>query len=164
MLRPFALDDFDAVHDWTSRLEACRYQAWGPNTPEQTRAFLAAAVAAPPSWRPFAIELDGRVVGSAQLSLDGPHVAEIGFTIHPDLWGRGLATLAGRELLRIAFRELGVHRVFATCDPRNAASGRVLAKLGLAYEGRMREALLIRDGWRDSDLYAILESEYEPGR
>jgi RimJ/RimL family protein N-acetyltransferase len=40
------------------------------------------------------------------------------------------------------------------------ASARVLAKVGMTHEGRMRETMLIRDGWRDSDLYAILEPEW----
>ncbi|MDT0532063.1 GNAT family N-acetyltransferase [Micromonospora sp. DSM 115977] len=47
-LRPLALDDTDAVHDWACLPESCRYQAWGPNTYEQTQAYVRAAVAAPP--------------------------------------------------------------------------------------------------------------------
>jgi RimJ/RimL family protein N-acetyltransferase len=53
--------------------------------------------------------------------------------------------------------------VYATCDPRNAGSARVLTKIGMTYEGRMRETVLIRDGWRDSDLYAILDREWRAG-
>ncbi|MFD0523568.1 GNAT family N-acetyltransferase [Paractinoplanes durhamensis] len=85
---------------------------------------------------------------------------EIGYGIHPDRWGRGAATAAARELLRQAFEEHYLHRVYGTCDPRNSASARVLLKIGMAYEGRMRETVRIRDGWRDSDLYAILEQEW----
>ncbi|MFV2114822.1 GNAT family N-acetyltransferase [Micromonospora sp. LOL_025] len=46
-LRPLALDDTAAVHDWARLPESCRYQAWGPNTYEQTQAYVRAAVAAP---------------------------------------------------------------------------------------------------------------------
>ena len=63
----------------------------------------------------------------------------------------------------MSFTELGLHRVFATCDPRNVASGRVLRRLGMTHEGRLREALLIRDGWRDSDVYGILAHEWSAG-
>ena len=52
-----------------------------------------------------------------------------------------------------------MHRVFATCDPRNTASAGVLRKVGMAREGRLRHTLLIRDGWRDSDVYSVLEGE-----
>jgi RimJ/RimL family protein N-acetyltransferase len=43
-LRPIDLDDWPAVHEWASTLEGCRYQAWGPNTPAETMAFVAQAV------------------------------------------------------------------------------------------------------------------------
>ena len=45
-LRPVAEADWRAVHGWASQEEVCRYQAWGPNTEDQTRAFVAEAVAA----------------------------------------------------------------------------------------------------------------------
>jgi RimJ/RimL family protein N-acetyltransferase len=67
-------------------------------------------------------------------------------------------------LLRFGFREMHLHRIFATCDPRNLASARVLEKIGMLYEGRMREVMLIRDGWRDSALYAVLEDEWGVGQ
>lgn len=79
---------------------------------------------------------------------------------HPRHWGRGAGTAAARPALDVGFGVHGLHRIFATCDPRNVASGRVLAKAGMTYEGRMRETMLIRDGWRDSDLYAILDHEW----
>lgn len=58
--------------------------------------------------------------------------------------------------MQIGFDDQELHRVFATCDPRNTASAAVLRRLGMQYEGRMRETTLIRDGWRDSDLYSVL--------
>jgi [ribosomal protein S5]-alanine N-acetyltransferase len=117
-----------AVHDWASRHEACRYQTWGPNTPEETQTLVGRVVAAgaePRTEFTLLAQLrdTGRVVG----------------------WG---------------FAELGLHRVFGTCDPRNVASARVLRKLGMTHEGHMRHTALIRDGWRDSDLYALLEHEW----
>jgi [ribosomal protein S5]-alanine N-acetyltransferase len=158
-LRPLALSDWEAVHSWASREEACRYQAWGPNTPEETRAFVAAAVADGPSRQHHAIVVNDRVVGIASLRLSGGRTGELVYIVHPDHWGRGIATAAARAVLASGFGEHGLHRIFATCDPRNVASARVLTKIGMRHEGRMRETLWIRDGWRDSDLYAILESD-----
>lgn len=167
-LRPLTADDWPAVHEWARLPEACRYQAWGPNAPEETRAYCAQAEI---DWRhrprvrlAHAVTLDGRVIGSADLHSRGTGVGEIGYGIHPDFWGHGVATQAGRLMLRIGFGELRLHRIYATCDPRNIASGRVLVKLGMKYEGRMRETVLIRDGWRDSDLYAILQPEWAADR
>ncbi len=135
-LRPLTFADVDAVHEWAQRAEVCRYQTCGPNTPDQTRSFVRAAVDAWSS-RP-----------------------QCRFVYAIDMWGRRFATDAARQLLDKAFTKHKLHRVFATCDPRNTASGRVLVRVGMTYEGRMRETILIRDGWRDSDLYAILEWEY----
>jgi RimJ/RimL family protein N-acetyltransferase len=113
-------------------------------------------VAAPPERQVFAVLVDGHVVGSAELKLHGASTGEIAYAVHPRMWGQGIATAAARELLRIGFSEYGRHRIFGTCDPRNVASAAVLRKIGMRYEGRMRGTAYIRDGWRDSDLYAIL--------
>lgn len=159
-LRPLTIDDWQAVHEWARREDACRYQAWRPNAPEETRVFVQAAA---DMWKShaqtrfvYAVVADSRVVGNAELRLHSDHHGEIAYIIHPDLWGRGLATAAARQLLVAGFKDHSLHRIFATCDPRNIASNRVLKKVGMAYEGRMRETIRIRDGWRDSNLYAIL--------
>ena len=163
-LRPLVIDDWVAVHDWARRPEVCRYQEWGPNTQEQTQEFVRESVQAwdqvPQVRFAFAIVVDGVVVGNADFKLRGSSQGEFGYLVHPELWGRGIATKAGAQLLDFGFTKHGLHRIFATCDPRNIASGRVLQKLGLRYEGRLRETVHIRDGWRDSDLYAILEQEW----
>jgi RimJ/RimL family protein N-acetyltransferase len=163
-LRQLRNADWEAVHEWARREDVCRYQAWGPNSAEQTRSFVQAAVAAwsqrPQTRFVYAITLDSRVVGNAELRLHSHRQGEIAYTVNPELWGRGIATEAAGHLLVIGFTTNRLHRIFGTCDPRNRASGRVLTKVGMTYEGRMREALLIRDGWRDSDLYAALETDH----
>jgi len=85
---------------------------------------------------------------------------EIGYSVHPDYWGQGVATEASGLLLKFGFEELLLHRIYATCDPRNMGSSRVLSKIGMTYEGRLRDALLIRDGWRDSLVFSMLEQEW----
>ncbi|WP_239082634.1 GNAT family N-acetyltransferase [Actinoplanes teichomyceticus] len=156
--------DWPAVHEWARLPESCRFQAWGPNTPEETEEYVRTAAAQwqrrPQSRLPYLVVHDGTVVGIAELKMHDRHRGEISYGIHPAWWGRGLATAAARELLDLGFSGHGLHRIFATCDPRNVASARVLRKLGMRHEGRMRETMLIRDGWRDSDLYAILAPEW----
>jgi RimJ/RimL family protein N-acetyltransferase len=164
-LRPLEYEDWPAVHDWARLLDSCRYQAWGPNTEAETQAYVREAARLwhqrPQTSFPHAVVAGQEVIGLGDLHLRGNGQGEIGYGIHPRAWARGLATDAARELLRIAFEEHGLHRVYATCDPRNVASARVLTKIGMTHEGRMRETVLIRDGWRDSDLFAILVHEWE---
>ena len=169
-LRPVRLDDWERIHEWAQRPEVCRYQPWGPNTAAQTRAFVESTVAemaTRPEHRVFAAEQpDGTVVGIADLTVTSVEsaTAEMGYAVHHDLWGRGHATAIGELALELAFDDLGMHRVEATCDPRNVASARVLRKLGMTYEGRLRQNLRLRDGWRDSELFGILADEWRSGR
>ncbi|MER5642122.1 GNAT family N-acetyltransferase [Kitasatospora sp. NPDC002227] len=166
-LTPLLATDWPAVHTWASLPEVCRYQAWGPNTPEQTEQFVAAAAGAwsvPDGQRryPFLVRLAEEPVGVGELHVRSRanRQGEITYALHPRVWGRGVGTAAGRELLARGFGELGLHRVHATCDPRNLGSARVLAKLGMREEGLLRHTALLRDGWRDSLVFGLLEEEW----
>lgn len=78
----------------------------------------------------------------------------------------GCAVVAPRPLVGIspAARVLTVDLLSGICSYwYHLASARVLAKLGMTYEGRLRHTQLIRDGWRDSDTYSILEDEWRAG-
>ncbi|WP_353958327.1 GNAT family N-acetyltransferase [Fictibacillus sp. b24] len=66
-----------------------------------------------------------------------------------------------KELLQFGLEKLQLHRIFVTCDPRNKASEKVLSKIGMTLEGRMRECILLKDGWRDSMLFSMLEHEWK---
>jgi RimJ/RimL family protein N-acetyltransferase len=156
-LRPLTLEDTDAVHDWARLPESCRYQPWGPDTHEETAEYVREAVARA-DMLAFAVLLGAEVVGAATLTVRWSS-GEVAYAVHPRCWGQGIATAAARELVRRGFAEHGLHRVFGTCDPRNVASAAVLRKVGMRYEGRMRGTMLLRDGWRDSDLYAILSDD-----
>ena len=163
-LRPLVDSDWNAVHSWASLEQFCRYQAWGPNTETQTRDFVREAVASgtssPRVRFVYAITYDGNVVGSCELNLRGGQQGEVAYGLHPDHWGGGLATTAVAKLLDLGFGEHRLHRIFATCDPRNVASAGVLKRLAMTHEGRLREVLFIRDGWRDSDMYGLLVHEW----
>jgi [ribosomal protein S5]-alanine N-acetyltransferase len=73
----------------------------------------------------------------------------------------GYASEVAKKLISFGFLQFKLHRIYATCDVRNIASAKVLEKCGLILEGRMREDLLLRDGWRDTFIYSILEQEWE---
>lgn len=168
VLREFAPDDWEDVYAFTSRPEASRYQPWGPNTLEDAQAYVAHACAValeePRAAFILAVVLaeTGQVVGTGDLNIHSHRFrsGEIAYGIDSAYWGRGFATEVARLLLGFGFASLQLHRIAGTCDPRNVASARVLEKVGMRYEGRMREMLLIRDGWRDSALYSILEQEW----
>jgi [ribosomal protein S5]-alanine N-acetyltransferase len=83
----------------------------------------------------------GQLVGDCGIQLleGGPDV-ELGFHLRPSVWGRGYATEAARACLDAAFAGLGLDEVIAIVAPGNAASVRVLEKIGMRPAGE-REAL-----------------------
>ncbi|MER6145535.1 GNAT family protein [Streptomyces sparsogenes] len=166
ILTRIELADWRAVHSWASLTQVCRFQTWGPNTEEQTRAFVVTAVEAwsrsPQQRFAYVARVEGDVVGMGELHIRsrGQGQGEIAYAVHPRVWGEGVGTGIGKGLLVRGFEDIGLHRIYATCDPRNLASARILGKLGMTWEGRHRHTALIRDGWRDSDVFSILEDEW----
>lgn len=98
----------------------------------------------------------GRLIGEAGIQPleQGPDI-EAGYTLARAAWGRGYATEAARAILAWAFVGLGLHRLVAVADPANAASLRVLDKVGMArlgvrhcYDARMVECAVSLGEWR----------------
>jgi RimJ/RimL family protein N-acetyltransferase len=102
------------------------------------------------------------VVGSVRITIDDAanRSANIGYIFRSAYWGRGFASEGCAAILRIAFTVLGIHRLWAVCDVRNAASRRVMEKLGMRQEGTLVQNQVTRDGWRDSAIYAVLSTEW----
>ena len=99
----------------------------------------------------------GKIIGHAGLQrLDGSDDVELGYYLGRSSWGQGYATEAAQALLDFGLTGGGLHRITATCDPENAASARVLEKIGMTREGRLHDHFLIRGEWRDRLLYAAL--------
>lgn len=168
LLREPRYEDWPRVHEWGVNEDVCRYQVWGPNSPQATEAFVIDAVATcqiPATKRPrfvwFAEHPADGVIGAGELRVHSRahRQGEISYVVHPQHWRRG----NGSQLLQRAFQDHALHHVFATCDPRNVASAAVLRKLRLELEGTLRHTLLLRDGWRDSDVYSILQPEWTDG-
>jgi [ribosomal protein S5]-alanine N-acetyltransferase len=79
----------------------------------------------------------GNLIGEAGLNhLEAGPEVEVGYTVAPELWGRGLATELAERCVEIGFTELGLDRVVAVVLPGNLASRRVLEKVGLREAGR----------------------------
>lgn len=169
VLRPLVFTDWLAVHDYAGRPETCRFLQWGPNTPEGTRMFVREAVKAMErDWgRHFALAIversGGRLIGACTLRVESERHRRgvIGYVLHPRWWRQGYGTEAARLLCGFGFEILRLHRIEATCDPRNWASAKVLQKCGMRWEGRLREHMRARRGWRDSDVYGVLVAEWQ---
>ncbi len=85
--------------------------------------------------------------------------AEMGYWIGVPYWNRGYTTEAAIALIDYGLHTLGLHRIYARHFARNPASGRVMAKAGMRYEGCMREALKKGDRYEDLVIYGILATD-----
>lgn len=174
IIREFAARDLEPLHAYSSLPEVTQFLVWGPNSLAQSkqavRTFLddqkdRDRVNFDLAVLSKKLEKRGakpRLIGAVGLKLTDPdnRTAEIGYLLHPDFWGQGLALEAARALVHAGFRDLGLQRVIASCDQRNKASARVMEKLGMRREGAFRRSKYIQGAWRDEYLYAVLAEEF----
>ncbi len=162
VLRQLTAEDFEAVHSWAECPENTRYMAWGPNTQEQTREFLAAAK----PGRDFVAVLKetGAVIGSCGVYPDAANdTGELGWILHREYWKRGYGTQIGRELIRYGFEDLKLRRLVARCAAVNYGSCRVMERNAMRREALLVKAFWARvdKQWIDEAVYALLAEEYK---
>jgi RimJ/RimL family protein N-acetyltransferase len=169
VLRKFTEEDWRAVMAYQQNPLYLRFSEWTERTVDQVRRFVEAFVAQqreiPRTRFQWALTLKdtGRLIGTCGIRRESIQAseAEIGFELDPACWGHGYATEAARALVQFGFSELHLHRIWAWCIADNAASIRVLEKLGMRREGRLREKHRFKDRWWDTLLYAILDREWQ---
>ena len=105
---------------------------------------------------------EDRIIGAVALRLDLEHLrGELGYWIGKPYWNQGYASEAAQRLISYGFDVLGLNRIHATYFANNPASERVMQKIGMRYEGLMRQYYLKWGEFRDTGLYAITRSDYE---
>ena len=172
VLRPWRLADAPDLHAICGVFEVAQFMSRTPYpmTVEDARTYLESRVAGKADGCDrafgFAVTLaeDGRFIGSCGLRVhEAPQRAEVGYFMDPQYWGKGYATEACRAVVRFAFVDLGMRRVSADYQARNAASGRVLEKLGFTIEGRLRRHSLRLGIVDDMIVTGLLREEWERG-
>jgi RimJ/RimL family protein N-acetyltransferase len=104
---------------------------------------------------------DAALLGAISVAIRQQHRhAELGYWVGKPYWGNGYCTEAARAVLDYGFRVLDLNRIYARHLARNPASGRVMIKAGMQYEGCMRQHVLKWDVFEDVKFYGILRCEY----
>jgi ribosomal-protein-alanine N-acetyltransferase len=168
LLREFAKSDWEAVLAYQSDPQYLQYYRWTHRTARDVQSFLQTFIdqqqKVPRHHFQFAVILKagGGLIGNCGIRKSTPddHQAEIGFEFAPEHWGRGYATESACLLLAFGFEELNMHRIWARCLAENQRSSRVLRKLGMQLEGRLRQNEWFKDRWWDTLLYGMLEDEW----
>ncbi|CAN5624532.1 GNAT family protein [soil metagenome] len=169
ILREFREDDCRAMSAyWENPL----YQRYNPEVDDAgavarhlCRTFIATQSDEPRRKWQLAVTLkdSGDLIGNCGIRVNAPEHCEanIGYELNPDDWGQGFATEAATAIIRFGFEDLGLHRIWAECNAENAGSIRVLTKLGMQREARFREHQWFRNRWWDTEIYAILDCEWD---
>lgn len=169
-LRPVEPGDIDALWSYRSRESVCR---WMSSMPASRRELADKVLAAGRRAATLVIERDGTIVGDLMLDVvDAWAQAEVAeqarqtqgqlaWCLHPEHTGHGYATEAVRELIRVAFDDLGLRRLEAECFAVNEPSWRLMERVGMRREGYTVGESLHRSGqWLDGMMYALLADEW----
>lgn len=174
VLRLATADDVEATWKYRQLEPVSRWLTNGPGDWDAYRDRYST-----PEWleRTILIERDGMIVGDLMFSIEdawsqaevreqaiGVH-GNLGWVLDPDHTGHGYATTAVRELIRIAFEDLGLRRVTADCFAVNEPSWRLMERVGMRREGHSVRDSLHRSGeWLDGLSYALLADEWRATR
>lgn len=169
LLRPFTMDDLEELHAIQSRADVTRYLLWGVRDRDEVRDVLSRRLEMSTLDKEgdilvLALELrqTGALVGDVNLVwVSAEHSGgEIGFVLHPDYHGKGLAAEASSALLVLGFDDMGLHRIIGRCDARNTASAGLMERLGMRREAHFRMNEWVKGEWADELVYAMLADEW----
>ena len=162
LLRPFTLDDVDDVYLYASDDEVTRYMIWDSHQDiDETKRVVEKFYM--PRLGVFAIELkeERKCIGCIDLRLEPKHdKAEVGYVLNRNYWNKGYMTEALKRLIDHALSKLGLNRIEAVHDIRNIASGKVMEKSGMRYEGIGRQEVKVKGNYIDRARYAILREDW----
>lgn len=170
LLRPVTLADTDAMLAYKSREDVCQYLPYDELSRDEVIERIGTRYAnttLDDEGQALTLAVEergsGTLVGDVVLFWRSRRHrgGEIGYVLHPDHVGRGYATEAAAELLRLGFDELGLHRIVGLLDARNTASVRVLERLGMRREAHLVQNEFLKGDWRDELIFAQLADEWQ---
>jgi len=139
LLRAHTPADLDDLLQFHSDPEVVRYLPWPIRSVDETRFALLAKVPqgrvdTEGQWLVLALQVadTGQVIGEVVLKCESETQGEVGFALHSGFQRAGYGFEAAHTMLSLGFGELGLHRITATLDARNAASAALLGKLGMS--------------------------------
>ena len=169
ILRRFTMDDAEGMlNNWASDDEVTKYLTWPthqnietmlPNDkPRQYHSDNAKS-----AFYQWIIEIKEtqELIGNISVVkvIDETDSLELGWVIGRKYWGKGYTAEAARVIIEVLFDKVGANCIYAAHDVNNPNSGRVMQKIGMKYEGTLRQSNRNNQGIVDSARYSILRSE-----
>lgn len=170
-LRSICIDDVDDIFEFSSDPEVAHHMTWEVNrTKSETLFFINFVLGGyktgtSADWA-IVEKVSQKVIGTCSfVDWSNEHRnAVLGYVINRAYWGNGYATEAVNELLKYGFNILQLHRIEAHCDIDNLASEKVMKKLGMSFEGLLRQNQYTKRTFRDTKIYGILQEDYSSDR
>jgi ribosomal-protein-alanine N-acetyltransferase len=168
LLRRLRMEDAQDIFAYACDPQMTPFVFWEPHrTPDDTREYLQRtlegyAAGAAPAWGVQHL-VDGVIIGSCAFhDVSTMHLrGEIGYALARKYWRQGLMTEAVRALLEYGFATLRLNRIEARCDVENTGSWKVMQKVGMKFEGVLRQNIILHGRARDARMYAVLREEWE---
>lgn len=169
ILRAFRASDTSAMfHNWASDEKVTEFLRWPAHksveTTEKVLKNWTEAYAKPDfyQWAIVLKENEDGPIGTISVvgQNDRLKMVHIGYALGRPWWNRGIMSEAFSKIIAFFFEEVKVNRIESQHDPNNPASGRVMVKCGLQYEGTLRQADFSNQGIVDAAMYSLLAQEY----
>ncbi|UTR14806.1 GNAT family N-acetyltransferase [Salipaludibacillus sp. LMS25] len=165
-LRKITLEDTEDMFHYASDEEISRYVTWDTHPSlKETKAFIDHILIKYENneLAPWGIVLKktNNLIGTIDfVNWSTTHrVAEIAYALSRQHWGDGLMTEAAEAVVKFGFQSMDLIRIEAKCFDINRGSARVMEKVGMRYEGTMRQAMIVKGKPRNLLLYAILKDD-----
>lgn len=168
-IRRLTMRDAADMYEYSRDPQVARYVLWDAHRSiNESRAYIRYMLrkyrlGEPVSWGIEHLET-GRMIGTIGFMWyqRENNSAEIGYSLSRAYWNQGLMTEALNAVLDFSFREMRLHRVEAQHELDNPASGQVMRKAGMRYEGTLRGRLFNKGRYVDVALYAVLREDRNP--
>ncbi|CAM3108517.1 GNAT family protein [Paenibacillus sediminis] len=168
ILRKLRLEDLEDMYSYASDEELTKYVTWDTHqSMSDTEQFMNYVLQqyANKSVAPWAIEYkqNGKMIGTIDFVWWKPDhkIAEIGYVLSKDYWGKGMTTEAARAIIQFGFEQMDLVCIQARCFIQNIGSSRVMEKSGMSFEGIIRKAMFLKGAHQDLRMYSILREEFK---
>lgn len=169
ILRPFKIEDAEEVfNNWASDDEVTKYLTWPTHSSvEMSRSYMEFCINGynEKNVYQWGMELKNshELIGNISVVkiIDEIDSVELGWVIGSKWWGNGYTAEAAERLLEFFFTEVSVNRICAGHDIDNPNSGRVMQKIGMKYEGTLRQSGKNNQGIVDVANYSVLREEWK---
>jgi ribosomal-protein-alanine N-acetyltransferase len=167
-VRPVSEEDAPSIFDYGKDPKVSQYCLWKPHQSLQDSVDFIEGYALShykegvPEPMAIVEKKSQRMIGTVGCfwKTKKSHCMEIAYVIHPDFWGQGITSEAGKAVIDYCFKLFKVERMQSVHKAPNLASGKVMQKLGMKHEGELRNRLLDRGQYWDMTQYSVLHSEW----